>query len=250
MWMPQKLRRFASGWAMVICAVFAGCTSINVERMAPGNSLPLIGAGSYASQSSYIIRPGDELQVKFFYTPELNDTVKVRPDGFISLQLVAEVPASGRTPAQLDEELTSRYSKYVNKPNVSVIVRSFQGHRAYIGGEVAKPQTLNLDGGLSVLQAVYAAGGVLPTARLDSVVLVRKGDDGRPLTYHLDLSEDAVAENKVDSQVALLPSDIVYVPRTPIANANLWVKQYIVDLLLFRGVQLDFTYGHLKTTPN
>ena len=250
MWTPSASRRFFACWALSACALFAGCTSINVDRMAPGSELPLLGTGTYASESTYVIRPGDDLQVKFFYTPELNEAVKVRPDGFISLQLVDEVRAAGLTPAQLDDELTTRYAKSLDRPNLSVIVRSFQGHRAYVGGEVAVPQTLNLDGGLSVLQAIYAAGGTLPTSRLDSVVLVRKGEDGRPLTYHLDLSEGAMSDSKVDSLVALKPSDIVYVPRTPIANANRWVQQYIVDLLLFKGVQLGFSHTYVYGRGN
>ena len=240
------LRRFLLCWAWLACTVFAGCTSINVEGMPAGGALPLLGASAHASESSYVIRAGDDLQIKFFYTPELNEAVKVRPDGFISLQLVDEVRAAGLTPAQLDDDLTARYARSLDRPNLSVIVRSFQGHRAYVGGEVGTPQTLNLDGGLSALQAIYAAGGTLPTARLDSVVLVRKGEDGRPLTYRLDLSEQAMSDNRPDSLVALQPSDIVYVPRSPIANANRWVQQYIVDLMLFRGIQLGFSHDYVR----
>jgi len=246
MWFLPELRRTLACGMVAACAVFAGCSSIQVDKLPSGNTLPLVGTGTYASESSYIIRPGDDLQIKFFYVPELNEAVKVRPDGFISLQLVDDVRAAGLTPLQLDEDLTARYAKSLDKPNLSVIVRSFQGHRAYVGGEVSVPQTLNLDGGVSVLQALYAAGGSLPTARLDSVLLVRKGEDGRPITYHLDLSESALSESKVDSRVALQPSDIVYVPRTPIANANRWVQQYIVDLVLFRGIQLGFSHDYVR----
>ena len=228
------------------CALLAGCTTISVEKMAAGNTLPLVGTGNYANETSYLIRPGDDLQIKFFYTPELNDAVKVRPDGFISLQLVDDVRAAGLTPTQLDDELTQRYAKSLDKPNLSVIVSSFQGNRAFVGGEVAKPQTLSLNGGLSALQAIYSSGGTLPTARLDAVVLIRKGDDGMPQSYHLDLSDTALSENKVDSRVALQASDILYIPRTPIANANRWVQQYIVDLVLFRGVQMGINYDYLQ----
>ena len=73
----------------------------------------------------YFIQSGDQLQIKFFYNPELNEAVTVRPDGKISLQLVDEVQAAGLTPAQLDDFLTDRYSKELKKPAITVIVGSF-----------------------------------------------------------------------------------------------------------------------------
>jgi protein involved in polysaccharide export with SLBB domain len=84
----------------------------------------------------YIIQPGDQLDIKFFYNPELNENVTVRPDGLISLQLVDEVHASGLTPAQLDDLLTQKYSRELKKPMVTVIMRSFTMQRVYVGGEV------------------------------------------------------------------------------------------------------------------
>lgn len=156
-------------------------------------------------------------------TQELNETASVRPDGFITLQLLDDVQVAGLTPGELDRQLTKAYAPFIRKPNVSVIVRAFKGFRAYVGGQVAVPQMVSLE------------GGNLPGAHMDSIILIRRGEDGRPMAYHLNLGDEAVAQGLPDLQMALSPSDVIYVPRSPIANANLWGQQYITDLVLFRG---------------
>ena len=113
----------------------------------------------------YIIQAGDQLDIKFFYNPELNETVTVRPDEKISLQLLDDVRAAGLTPTQLDETLTLRYAPVLKEPAVTVIVRSFTGQRVYVDGEVNSPGLFNLTAGMTALQAVINAGGLRETAK-------------------------------------------------------------------------------------
>lgn len=247
---PKTLReRVLTPLALLALALgLGGCASMATEHLPRADRLPLVDeAGAAAALPPYRIRPGDELDIKFFYTRELNEQLKVRPDGKISLQLVDEQQAAGLTPKELTDALVQRYAERVNQPVLSVIVRSFAGHQAYVGGEVAVPQTVALDGGLTPMQALVRAGGARATAQLKSVVLVRKGPDGAPQTYRLDLSDDAVSQGRRDLRVALQPSDVVYVPRTPIANANRFVQQYIVDLVLFRGIQLGYNVDVVRS---
>ncbi|HEX6706028.1 MAG TPA: polysaccharide biosynthesis/export family protein [Albitalea sp.] len=239
--------------AVAAALLLGGCTSIPVEHLPQSDALALVDDPDAPSDPGYRIRAGDDLDIKFFYAHELNESIKVRPDGYITLQLVDDVKAAGLTPKELDDALTQRYAAFVKNPVLSVIVRSFAGFRAYVGGEVGVPQIVPLDGGVTPLQAIFRAGGVRPTGSMQSVVLIRKGPDGRPLPYRLDLSDDAVSQGRRDLRVALRPSDVLYVPRSPIANANRFVQQYIVDLLLFRGVQLgfnvDYIYNRDQNTP-
>ncbi|WP_071872452.1 polysaccharide biosynthesis/export family protein [Atopomonas hussainii] len=223
--------------ALLIALAMSGCTSIEVEQMRSTEGLALMGPDGATPEAEYLIRPGDDLDIKLFYTQELNEQLMVRPDGYISLQLIDEVKAAGLTPKQLDDLLTQKYSAHLKDPSVSVIVRSFKGFRAYVGGEVAVPQVIPLEGGMSVMQAIYRAGGTLTSADMASIVLIRRGDRGQPIPYHLDLSDEAIAAAKPDTQIALAPADVIYIPRSPIANANLWVQQYITDLVLFKGIQ-------------
>lgn len=228
----------------LLVVLIQGCASIEVEGLPNAEGLALVGEEVLA-EPHYRIRPGDELDIKFFYTQELNETASVRPDGFITLQLLDDVQVAGLTPGELDRQLTKAYAPFIRTPNISVIVRAYKGFRAYVGGQVAVPQLVPLEGGMSVMQAIYRAGGNLPGAHMESIILIRKGEDGRPMPYHLNLGDEAVTRGLPDLQVALAPSDVIYVPRSPIANANLWVQQYITDLVLFKGVQLGFGVNYV-----
>ena len=171
----------------------------------------------------YLIRRGDELSIKFFYTSELNENVTVRPDGRISLQLVGEVDVVNRTPRDLSESLKRSYGTILSKPDVVVIVREFAGHRAYIGGQVVRPKMVSLDGETTVADAVLEAGGHKNTAAIESVILVRMGPEGRE-AYRVDLSDGFRARAPVP---VLQPYDLVYVPRSAIAKVGDWVDLYI-----------------------
>ena len=241
----RSQRLFTALLGLLLAGLLGGCMSIPQDQLPKADALALLDGPESASDPIYRIRAGDDIDIKFFYSPELNESLKVRPDGFITLQLVDDVKAAGLSPKELDDALTQRYAAHLKNPVLSVIVRSFAGFRAYVGGEVGVPQLVPLDGGLTPLQAIFRAGGVRPTGYMQSVVLIRKGPDGLPVSYQLDLSNDSVANARRDLRVALQPSDVVYVPRSPIANANLFVQQYITDLLLFKGISLGFNYDYL-----
>jgi len=194
-----------------------------------------------ANNEPYRIMEGDELEVKFFYNPELNETLTVRPDGKISLQLVDEVQASGLTPSELDDYLTEKYAKELRKPVVTVIVRSFSGQRVYVGGEVQTESLITMSPGMTAMQAVFQAGGFLDTAKQSETLVIRKGQDSKPIPIKIDLSASS-SKVGMGAEFILRPNDIVFVPKSAIAEANLFVNQYIERLLLFRGVSLGFTY--------
>lgn len=194
-----------------------------------------------APSAPYIIRPGDQLDIKFFYNPELNESVTVRPDGMISLQLVDEVQAAGLQPAELDAKLTEAYSQELKKPLVTVIVRSFKGQRIYVGGEVNQQREMELPAGMTVLQAVFNAGGFKETASPADTILIRQGPNREPVPVRIDLKNAMYGQGEA-ADLALLPNDIVFVPKSAIAEANKFVKQYIEDLILFRGFSAGVTY--------
>ena len=177
----------------------------------------------------YSIQPGDQLDIKFFYNPELNETVTVRPDGMISLQLVDEVKAAGLRPSELDELLTDKYGKELRKPVLSVIVRTFAGYRIFVGGEVNRPGLFTLAPGMDPAQAVFQAGGLRETADPGSAIVIRKGAENKPVPIRLDLADYMEGESKAP-YFQLQPNDIVYVPKSYIAKANKFVNQYIEEV--------------------
>lgn len=178
------------------------------------------------TEQEYRIQVGDQLDIKFFYNPELEEQVTVRPDGRISLQLVREIMTAGLTPAELTDLLTKKYAKELKMPEVTVIVRSFGSQRVYVDGEVAKPGIVPLVGFVTVLQAISQAGGMKDSARMSEVVVIRRGTDNKPLTLQVN-AQKVIDGTDMSQDIALKPFDIVYVPKSPIANVNVWVDQYI-----------------------
>jgi protein involved in polysaccharide export with SLBB domain len=228
-----------------LASILAGCshtqTAAPALESAADQDPPLV--------TPYTIQPGDALDIKFFYNPELNESITVRPDGYISLQLVEEVLAAGLQPRQLNEKLTHLYARELKKPVIAVIVKTFAGQRVYVGGEIGQQGLLTMPAGLTALQAVMQSGGFKNTAQPSETLVIRKGPDSRPVPIRVDLG--AVLSGSANGQdFRLQPDDIVYVPKSPIAKANQFVNQYVEQLLLFRGVSLGFSWEPFSSRIN
>lgn len=199
--------------------LLAIASSFPAEPASPGQ--PETGTAS-----EYSIGVGDQLSVKFFYNPDLSEDVVVRPDGRISLQLVPEILAAGRTPAGLKESLRTLYSSELDRPEIAVIVRSFSAYRVYVDGEVARPGELTMARPLTVLQAIYRAGGFTPRSAPNRALLIRRSPDGSARAWKLNLKKGGEG-GPVDRNSFLQPLDIVYIPSSAIAKLNSWVDHYI-----------------------
>jgi len=118
-----------------------------------------------APQDAYLLGPGDTVDVVIFGEPDLSRTVTIKPDGTISLPLIGEVRAAGKTTTQLASELASLYRTYLRAPSVSVVVREFRVDRIYILGQVGRPGEYQIRPGMGILELLASAGG--PTTRAD-----------------------------------------------------------------------------------
>ena len=177
-------------------------------------------------QEEYHIHVGDKLAVRLFYNPDLNQEVTVRPDGKVSLLLVHELNVAGLTTSQLTDVLTEKYSKDLQQPEVAVIVNSFAGQRVFVGGEVGLPGAKEILGPTTVLQAIALAGGFKDSARLNEVIVMRRDAENTPFLIALDV-EKAMKGIDLNQDIYVQPYDIVLVPKSNIADVNLWVNQYI-----------------------
>jgi polysaccharide export outer membrane protein len=157
----------------------------------------------------YIIGPEDALQVTVWKEPTLSGTFPVRPDGMISLVLVGDLPAAGRTPMQLSEEITTKLKKYLQDPSVTVLVMAVNSQRIYMMGEVGHVGPIPLAAGMSPLQAISAAGGLSPFANSKKIYILR-GEAGKqqkiPFNYKQALKGDSTQDIK------LQPGDTIVVP--------------------------------------
>jgi protein involved in polysaccharide export with SLBB domain len=194
------------------------------------------------SMPKVTLSPGDVIDIKFFYTPELNDTQAVRHDGKITLQLVGEVMAYGKTPDEFRDELIKLYTSELKRPEVAVIVRSLYERRVYVGGEVRTPGLILMPGHLTALEAIMLAGGFDPrTAKISNVVIIRH-KDGKRYGCALDFTK-VIAGGEEVRPFFLEPRDIVYVPRTTIVKVNQWIDQYINKIIPRTGMTLLYTRG-------
>lgn len=213
----KTLRLF---WLVTLAFVF-GCASHRSAEMTPDQ----FAAPVYPVQE-YRIQPGDQLDIKLFYNPELNEQLTVRSDGRITLQLVNDVVAAGRTPEELTQVLNKAYSAELANPKVAVIVRTSVADKVYVDGEVNRAGLVTMPGPMTVLQSIAQAGGLREAADPDQVVVLRRGADGKVNTIQVNL-EPALEGRDGASDIFLRPNDIVLVPKSGIANVNTWIDMYI-----------------------
>ena len=179
------------------------------------------------SQGQYVITPGDELDIRFRNNPELNEIrLPVRPDGRITLQLIDEIKAAGLTTSQLKLLLTEKYSSEIRKPEITITIRSFTNQRVFVDGEVLFPGIFDLRGPTTVMNAIAMARGVRETARLTNVIVIRKDAEGKTMSTNLDM-KSVIDGTDLSQDIYLMPYDIVYVPKSRIANLDKFVAQYI-----------------------
>jgi protein involved in polysaccharide export with SLBB domain len=139
------------------------------------------------------------------------------------------------TLAMLTKQLTERYAADLNQPQVTVIVREFGMQRVFVDGEVGSPGIVPILGQMTALQAISQAGGMKDTARSTEVIVIRRGAADTPVAFQVDLKKARDGSN-LAQDVHLEPLDIIYVPRSRIANVNLFVDQYIRKVLPFDWV--------------
>jgi polysaccharide export outer membrane protein len=179
--------------------------------------------------NDFVLSPGDEIEVKFMYWPELNETQTVRPDGRISLQYIDNIFVAGMTPEELDTKLTELYTAHIQDPEITVFVRNLANQRIYVAGEVQTPGMIEMEGPMTLLDAIMAGGGFENlSANQENVILFRHKDNVR---YARSFNIEEVLTSPVSETVYLAPNDIVFVTRLGIDKANQWVDQHIVRMV-------------------
>jgi polysaccharide export outer membrane protein len=185
----------------VALALISGCTTLQPLDPAAGHDVPPVGLMTLA--------PGDELEISFLEAPNLNTTQKIRRDGHISLNILGDIEASGKTVEGLKDMLADLYAPHLQISEMTVIVRSQTP--VFVSGAVLAPGRIEMQRHLTALDAVMEAGGFdLEFAKLNGVVVIRHSKSGRE-EFLLDLG--GVLEGKGGKPFYLKPNDIVHVPQ-------------------------------------
>jgi len=200
--------------AAMLCSVVTGCAST-----AGGPALPPATFVSTQEEpgEAYVIGPMDQLTIFVWRNPELGGKVQVRPDGRITTPLIADLPAVGKTPAQLSEDIKAALSKYVSDPLVSVMVDNFQGtysQQVRIVGATDKPASLPYRANMTLLDAMIAVGGLSQYASGNRAKLVRfDKTTGKQKEFPLQIAK-LVKHGDVRANVKLEPGDVIIIPES------------------------------------
>jgi len=231
-----------------ICASFAAalsltaCAARDVEpftpALQPSGHFANIDYGAWTSDEPlYRLYPGDIIDVQIPSAPELSKTVTVQPDGRVSLPLLPPIEVADRSVLDAEAVISRAYSSQLVRPEVVINVTAAP-LKVFVGGEVDKPGVYDMPGDINALQAVIMAGGFKITAKRDQVVIIRRGAGGQAMMRTANLMRSITDPSQTDA-VPLRRFDVVYVPRTSIAEAGIFVQQYFRDV---SPVQMGFNY--------
>jgi polysaccharide export outer membrane protein len=170
------------------------------------------GVGLAVDPNKYVIGPEDVIFINTWRERDFTMMVGVRPDGKITMPLIGEVQAGGQTPTQLTKDLIDKLSKYINNPDVTVIVQEVRSRKYYIDGEVNRPGSFPLVTPTTILEALSNAGGFHEFANLKRITLLRPSKDpgAKPQVYKFNYKE-VTSGKKMDQNIYLENGDHIIV---------------------------------------
>ncbi len=196
--------------------LLAGCGGIG-SRTTTARTAGANAPAAVSDTANYVVGAGDSLSIFVYRSPELSvSELPVRPDGRISVPLIEDIAAAGKTPTQLAREIEDRLRKYVKDPSVTVIVRGFVGpldRQVKVIGEATEPVALPYRNHMTVLDVMIATKGLTKFAAGNSAVIVRRGPDGRNETIKVRLN-DLVKDGDITQNVEMSPGDTLIIPQT------------------------------------
>jgi polysaccharide biosynthesis/export protein len=227
----RESNREGVGMAIYICtlrtgrlAIFAVCALLpsflwaqTTAKNDNGPTAPRVSAAQPDSAAakphddSFVIGNDDVLTINVWKEPDISRSIPVRSDGRISLPLVGEVQAAGRTPLKLEQDIAGKLQNFISQPEVTVMVQQINSQKFNILGQVAHPGTFVIANSPTVLDAIALAGGFRDFAKQKSVYILRQNANGTetriPFNY-----KDVVKGKNTEQNVKLQPRDTVVVP--------------------------------------
>jgi polysaccharide export outer membrane protein len=192
----------------VMLALAAGSLAAQNGTQPAARSAAAPNAEANATAADYRLVPGDKLRIEVYKDPQISQTLQIRPDGKITVPLVGDVAAAGRTPVALRDSITTALKEYITNPVVTVIVVEFEPQSVSVMGEVERPGPVPIKGKLSVLEALAVAGGFKDFANTKNITIRRPTASGVQI-IRFNYRDAVKGEGK---PLYLQPGDIVIVP--------------------------------------
>jgi polysaccharide export outer membrane protein len=179
---------------------------------AAGQAVEKTDKASLIVTQEYWIGPEDVLDITVWRNADLSKQVLVRPDGRVSLPLIGDITAVGKTAVQLAEAISEKLKEFKENPQVSIVVKEVNSYAVYVLGEVARPAKYPLKSKTTILQAITLAGGFLPTAARNKLVVFRFGENGEKDVKLRASYDDIVLRDGAGQNITLKPGDTLVVP--------------------------------------
>ena len=206
----------AGAWLSRAAAWVASLAALMVVTLLTSacSSLPQAPAVSGVKDYSYVIGPGDTLNILVWRNPELSAAVPVRPDGKISTPLIDELYVQGKDTSVVAREMEQVLGKFIRDPVVTVMINGFVGpysEQIRVVGEAARPQALSYRNGMTVLDVMIAVGGLTEFADGNGARIVRIGDNGRQYRVRL---KDLIKRGDISANAEVRPGDVLIIPQS------------------------------------
>jgi polysaccharide biosynthesis/export protein len=216
-------------WLAVVLAVSACAAAQTENAPATAPAANLVAASKPATADfqqrtqRYRIEAGDSFDLTFELSPEFNQTaVGVQPDGFVTLRGVGDLKVAGQTVPELTQTLRTAYSKILNDPLISVVLKDFEKPYFVAGGQVAKPGKYDMHGNVTVTQAIEIAGGFQTSAKHSQVYLFRRLDDQWTEAKLIDVKKMEKKGN-LNEDPFLHPGDMILVPKNTMSKIDRFI---------------------------
>lgn len=210
----SKLKALFLGILLILVGSQSGWTQSPTDgnRAAANPSAPTdSGASSKPHDDNFVIGNDDVLAISVWKEPDLSKSIPVRSDGRISLPLVGELQATGKTPLQLEHEISEKLKSFITVPEVNVIVEKVNSRKFNVLGEVTKPGSYPLTTTTTIMDAIATAGGFRDFAKKSGVYVLRKTTDGQESRLKFNYKE-FIKGKDVAQNIKLEPNDTIIVP--------------------------------------
>jgi polysaccharide biosynthesis/export protein len=190
-----------------------GIPEVRSASVEPPSSAAAASQPSFQTRyPRYKLRPGDAFDISFELSPEFNQIVTVQPDGYITLRGIGDVHVAEQTVPQLTATLRSAYSKILNDPLISIVLKDFEKPYYIADGQVGRPGKYELRGATTLTEAIAVAGGFLESAKHSQVLLFRRVNDDWVSAKIIDVKKMEKAGD-LHEDPALHPGDMLFVPK-------------------------------------
>ena len=183
------------------------------------------------TEAQYALYPGDQIDIVVPSAPELSRTLTVGPDGRVVMPMTQPIMAAGKTMGDISAALTAQLATQLRDPRVDVTPRAYAPQQIFVGGEVGQQGTYTLPGPVGALEAVFMAGGFSTSAQTNHVVILRRHQNGRMMARLIDFRDGLNNPRSLADTVQLRRGDIIFVPRSNVAEVGLFMQQYVRNAL-------------------